>query len=173
MLMRSFDVGGIPVYRDHIRDERAVREQTSHNPHGFYEPPMSTLLHPSWPYNVPDGHALKMWPSSVGYLDQTEPFRVALLYRDPLDINASSAALMGRPSSVNPQEYQVLMADSLSVLRKMNAVRSVTELAYEAIMENPAEELSKLVTDGWPLDLVAAAEVPDLSLRHHGDVTPT
>lgn len=168
MLMRCIDEGGIPVRRDTERDERAVRMEDERNPHGYYEPPQGLILGQKWPFNLDDDQAIKVWAGIVDIFDDGGEWRVAVLHRSFKAIAASRASNTRTPIPFTADFHEQSMTNALHKLHANESVVSVTELHYDAIIENPRDELSKLVEDGWPLDLVAACQVPDGALRHHG-----
>lgn len=178
MLMRALDEGGVPAHRDHSRDDRARSEALPSNPHGFYEAPQGTLTDPMFPSIVPDGHAIKVFLSDVEKFvariatapTVTTPFRVAVLRRDPQAIFASYTAMFGRqppPGTFTPLRYQMAVGRAVEVLKRSVAVHSITELDYDRLVDSPAEELQKLLDDGWPIEVDEAIRVPSSGLRHH------
>lgn len=164
MLMKCLDEGGIPVFRDEARDRRAVAEQLPHNPFGFFELPPRTFSR-TFPANLPENCAIKLWHTQTRWLARGI-WRVAMLWRDPVHVAASWVSMevdSGRMASWNRATF----GEVKHYLDSLPDVMSVTDLHYDALVDDPLKELSNLVAEGWPLDVVEAAEVPDPNLRHH------
>jgi hypothetical protein len=179
MLMRAIDAGGLPVYRDVVRDDRAVREATRSNPHGYFEPPPGAFGAASFPRNIPNEHAFKMFVPDAWVLCRAKSlFRVAFLRRDPVAVLASYEQMFGRVmkqrlgshglqrSDLTPGGYDRMMRTALDQVKAAAGVESVVELTYEAILDNPEHEFGRLVEARWPIDPTAAAAVPSRSLNH-------
>jgi len=92
------------------------------------------------------------------------------LAHNPTAIRSSYEALLGRaptPGMISPLHYQMAVGEAVEALRSSLAVRSVTELDYDRLVDNPISEFGRLVSDGWPIDVEAASQVPTSTLRHH------
>ena len=176
MMMRALVMGGIPGEYDIDNiSHRELKARTGYlpNPHGYYE--VGRGPEPWW-YPAPlAGRVVKMELASVNSMGPGGRYRVILTSRAPEAIERSLVTYMealDKAGIEKPQlgaalciirsgGYAETMMVALQHLKNRRDVEQIVEVPYEETVEMPEPLFEALAKAGWPLDVQAAASIPE------------
>lgn len=157
MMMRAVEAGGLTVARSIRREAKNTRDGTYlANRDGLYEVDPKEVWVSGWP-RMYEGQAVKVLTSWVRHVSAGD-YSVAFMLRDSEEIRQSFEASHREKRTTLQIEREI--DEALSLLHVRRDVHQITLLNYRDVLEHPRESLSKL---NWPLDVTAAASVPDVS----------
>ena len=184
MMMEALEAGGMPCeYDTESTSHLTLEESTGYlpNPHGFYEVGGGAE---QWYYPAHlAGRVVKMELLSVTSMGPGGRYRVILMSRDPEAIERSLktyAAALEKIEIWKPQlrkalrtiqagRYEESMAVALQHLKNRRDVEQVVEAPYEEVLDDPEGIFLALEAAGWPLDVQAAASIPEKEWDRRGN----
>ena len=168
MMMGALIAGGMEPFFDPSRDrlnEAFGDDEYRPNP-AYYEPTGEQIRTLGFPRQYA-GKLLKILYGGVAEMAPLpDGYRVVFMWRDPEEIRQSYEGFFHprKAPAWLPEGYEERMRLALDHLHNRKDVRSVTELHYRDVVEDPETAFRALRDAGWPVDVVAAAAHVDPSL---------
>ena len=173
MMMKAGQAGGLEVAYDDVQDKRLgswgdADWQLQHG-ESVYEPGPKMFAEWDWPLAY-DGKLIKVMFGGLARLaPNPDGYRYVFMLRDPEEIFQSNEALRlknrrAAPTWLRDGGYEKRMDLAIAGLRNRKDTVSVTVLEYRDVLADPVMAFAQLKSDGWDIDVDAAAAVPDESM---------
>ncbi len=172
MMMECLEAGGMTVAYSkdrNIRMNRVLGDEDLPKPYfpndNYYELDRSDYRNPEFPHQY-EGKLVKcLWGGMVRLQpkkENTEGYRIVFMRRPRENIVTSMIAAFGysHPAVDNPH-FDQYMDNIVNILKDRRSVVSLDEVQYSDVLRDPLGVFQKLQSNGWPIDPVKAASIPN------------
>lgn len=164
MMMQALEAGGMDAVYSRSRDDQMNSRfgDSDYVPNEtYYELDRKEYQDPDFP-NMYDGKLVKCLFGGLYKISPESEYSVIFMRRPKREIYLSLVAFFGQPSDfITNNNFDSEMDRCVDVMKDRRCVKSIIEVQYHDVVNDPYSVFYSLAATGWPIDPEKSSSIVD------------